>query len=183
MTAANSILGLVLLAVPLSCAFSSPRPVVHRPRAVRRARHPLAAAEGDSDDSLAASLRERMQFFEEEEGPQSLEGEGEPPSAATPPLAAAPPPADGGSVFRFEEPAPRSKSQYAAGLDDSDQQRLTRLATIWGGRALTAITLSSLVFYIYVGLSGGITDGFDRYTEPIEDIRTTMAREDARFAQ
>ena len=85
------------------------------------------------------------------------------------------PPASGG--FRFEEPSDR---KYVAGLDtspDSNDTKLLRLATIYGGRLLTAITVSSLVFYVYVGLSGGITDGFDRYTEPIEDIRVTMERE------
>ena len=85
------------------------------------------------------------------------------------------PPASGG--FRFEEPSDR---KYVAGLDtspDSNDTKLLRLATIYGGRLLTAITVTSLVFYVYVGLSGGITDGFDRYTEPIEDIRVTMERE------
>ena len=50
-------------------------------------------------------------------------------------------------------------------------------ATLIGGRLLTAVTLASLAFYIYVGVTGGITDGFDRFSEPIEDIRDTMARE------
>ena len=89
------------------------------------------------------------------------------------------PPASGG--FRFEEPSDR---KYVAGLDtspDSNDTKLLRLATIYGGRLLTAITVSSLVFYVYVGLSGGITDGFDRYTEPIEDIRVTMEREGTTF--
>ena len=63
-----------------------------------------------------------------------------------------------------------------AGLDANDE-KLLRNAYLYGGRALTAITLLSLVFYIYVGVTGGITDGFDRFTEPIEDIRDTMARE------
>ena len=160
---------LVLLAAPLARAFSPHRLAISL-HAARRSRQPLAAAD-DSDDALAESLRKRMQALE-----QQRQAEGESPPAA------APPPEDGGSVFRFEEPAPKSQQQYVAGLD-SDQQRLMRVATLWGGRALTAITLYSLVFYIYVGLSGGITDGFDRYTEPIEDIRTTMAREDPRFAQ
>ena len=53
-----------------------------------------------------------------------------------------------------------------------------RLLTLFGGRALTVLTLSTLIFYIYVGLSGGITDGFDRFDEPIEDIRITMQRDE-----
>ena len=89
------------------------------------------------------------------------------------------PPASGG--FRFEEPSSR---KYVAGLDtspDSNDTKLLRLATLYGGRLLTAITVCSLVFYVYIGLSGGITDGFDRFTEPIEDIRVTMEREGTTF--
>ena len=99
--------------------------------------------------------------------------------------------------FRFE-------SSSNLPLDERDDE-LLRLATIYGGRALTLITFGSLIFYIYVGLSvrshpptaqpprplpaclvttrclariqGGITDGFDRFTEPIEDIRVTIERE------
>lgn len=81
----------------------------------------------------------------------------------------------GGGGFRFERP--QANAKYTAGLDtdpDSPDMRLLRVATLYGGRVLTALTLGSLCFYIYVGLSGGITDGFDRFQEPIEDIRVTM---------
>ena len=101
----------------------------------------------------------------------------DPPAGVPATTAAAP--ASGG--FRFEEPSDR---KYVAGLDtspDSNDTKLLRLFTIYGGRLLTAITVTSLVFYVYVGLSGGITDGFDRYTEPIEDIRVTMEREGTTF--
>ena len=83
-------------------------------------------------------------------------------------------PASGG--FRFESPKTGGDNDQVAGLDRRDEA-LLRNATVIGGRLLTAITLGSLIFYIYVGLSGGITDGFDRFDEPIEDIRITMARE------
>lgn len=104
------------------------------------------------------------------------------PPADGPTTAAGPglePPASVG--FRFEEPPGR---KYVAGLDtspDSNDTKLLRLATLYGGRLLTAITVCSLVFYVYIGLSGGITDGFDRFTEPIEDIRVTMEREGTTF--
>ena len=80
--------------------------------------------------------------------------------------------------FRFDTSTSSTKrgDDTVAGLTGADDKNL-RLATIIGGRALTLITLGSLVFYIYVGVTGGITDGFDRYTEPIEDIRVTMERE------
>ena len=75
--------------------------------------------------------------------------------------------------FRFEQ-LDNIPTQSQGAMDN---EPLVRFAILYGGRALTAITLCSLVFYVYVGLSGGITDGFDRYQEPIEDIRVTMQRE------
>ena len=89
-----------------------------------------------------------------------------PPSDATP---------AGGGGFRYERKE-ENNDDMVAGLDRQDQA-LLRNATLIGGRLLTAITLSSLIFYIYIGVSGGITDGFDRFDEPIEDIRITIARE------
>jgi len=88
----------------------------------------------------------------------------------------------GPSPFRFEsspieEPTAGFRFDRPGAERPDEQEQLVRLATVYGGRLLTAITLSSLVFYIYVGLSGGITDGFDRFSEPIEDIRITMERE------
>ena len=148
----------------------------------------------DWDDAMR-QLRERQDAVDDDM-PEAAPPESQQPAAAPPESqqpAAAPPdsqppagfryPSDVGeptSGFRFDSPGDEQK--YVAGLDSRDEQ-LLRNATLIGGRLLTAITLFSLVFYIYVGLSGGITDGFDRYTEPIEDIRTTMAREDPRFAQ
>lgn len=99
----------------------------------------------------------------------------ESPSPTPTPFFSAPPETGKQSPagFGFET---ENDSRTTAGLDRNDE-KLLRNATLIGGRLLTLITISSLVFYIYIGLSGGITDGFDRYTEPIEDIRTTMARE------
>eukprot|EP00320_Phaeocystis_rex_P010028 CAMPEP_0119078146 /NCGR_PEP_ID=MMETSP1178-20130426/98671_1 /TAXON_ID=33656 /ORGANISM="unid sp, Strain CCMP2000" /LENGTH=204 /DNA_ID=CAMNT_0007060571 /DNA_START=35 /DNA_END=652 /DNA_ORIENTATION=+ len=167
----------------------------------------LSEAPSPDDDILAAALRARREELERERrsleqeaaslderagpldptlppyvadsGGAAKDGQGlQPPQ---PPLLKEPqplqPPASGG--FRFEDPADR---KYVAGLDvspDSNDTKLLRLFTIFGGRLLTAITLASLVFYVYVGLSGGITDGFDRFSEPIEDIRVTMEQEGA----
>ena len=101
-------------------------------------------------------------------------------AASAPPtdMPVAPPPTAGtAGGFRFERAAPKSdNNDIVAGLDKRDSA-LLRNAYLYGGRFLTAITITSLCFYIYVGLSGGITDGFDRFSEPIEDIRETMARE------
>lgn len=82
--------------------------------------------------------------------------------------------------FRFSKP-PATKA-FPAGLDPdpgSGDMRLFRLAAI-GGRVLTFATLASLAFQIYIGLSGGITDGWDRFDEPIEDIRVTMQRQETK---
>ena len=71
--------------------------------------------------------------------------------------------------FRFENKGPKQAIE-------EQEQRLVRNAYLYGGRALTLITICSLIFYLYIGLTGGITDGFDRFNEPIEDIRITMDR-------
>lgn len=77
--------------------------------------------------------------------------------------------------FRFESDAAGDRGTVSGSAENDER---LRLLTLYGGRALTITTLSTLVFYIYVGLSGGITDGFDRFGEPIEDIRITMQREE-----
>jgi len=81
---------------------------------------------------------------------------------------------DGGGGFRFErsEGDAFGDPNTVSGSRENDEK--LRVLTLYGGRALTFITLASLVFYIYVGLSGGITDGFDRFGDDIEDIRVTM---------
>lgn len=87
----------------------------------------------------------------------------------------------GGSTFRFSTPASRSASnadRTVAGLDERDE-KLLRNATLYGGRLLTLVTLASLIFYIYVGVSGGITDGSDRFPEQVEPLAETIAREGA----
>jgi hypothetical protein len=57
--------------------------------------------------------------------------------------------------------------------------KLVRRASEYGGRALTVVTLASLAFYLYIGLSGQITDGFDRFDGPIEPIEVTIAEQQA----
>ena len=95
-------------------------------------------------------------------------------------------PSEGG--FRFDRSRASSDRSSGgdegmiAGLDTRDQE-FVRRAYLIGGRVLTLTTLATLVFYIYIGLSGGITDGFDRFDAPIEDIRETIAREGAEAFQ
>ena len=84
-----------------------------------------------------------------------------PPETPPPPAAsaagwlaadnAAPPPASSG--FRYEKNEPPKQEDFVAGLDKNDEA-LLRTAYLYGGRALTLITLSSLAFYIWVGVSG-----------------------------
>ena len=74
-----------------------------------------------------------------------------PPPPPPPPLP--PPSAAEPSAFRFAAQQ-REEAQYTAGLDKRDEA-LLRNATLYGGRLLTAITLGSLAFYLYVGLTGG----------------------------
>ena len=82
------------------------------------------------------------------------------------------------SGFRFDgqRGGPKKQEAFVAGLDERDE-KLLRAAYLYGGRALTLITLSSLILFIYVGVTGGITDGFDRFSEPVETMQETIARE------
>ena len=179
-----------------SALLTSARPAAR----VRRHKHLLLLSEGPSssdDDLLAAALRARREELERERGAleeeaMSLDQEPKPPVGSSSAASAVPqPPADGGFRFDTPQPAPPADSggfrfedpdsrKFVAGLDtspDSNDMKLVRAFTEVGGRALTFITLASLVFYLYVGLSGGITDGFDRFSEPIEDIRVTMEQQ------
>jgi hypothetical protein len=156
-----------------------------------RCGQPRAASSADDEatdwDDAMAMLRKRQEAMPEAgEGAPPLPAElmgsapvSPPPSpnwlkaegTTTPPLSGS-----SSSGFRYERKDDTSADDFIAGLDDRDQA-FVRNAILYGGRALTFITLASLAFYIYIGISGGITDGFDRFSEPIEDIRDTMARE------
>ena len=168
----------------------------------RRCGQPRAASSADDEatdwDDAMASLRKRQEAISPEDGESALPAE---PMGSAPAPAPGPapgpgpvsppptpnwlktegtttPPMSGGSAsgFRYERKDDTSADDFIAGLDDRDQA-FVRNAILYGGRALTFITIASLAFYIYIGVSGGITDGFDRFSEPIEDIRDTMARE------
>ena len=140
--------------------------------------------ENDPNTDWEAAMRELRERTASSDASNAAET---PPASEPPPFTPsapqqsppylATPPQDGQTTggFRFEKRTERD-DRTVAGLDANDE-KLLRNAYLYGGRALTAITLLSLVFYIYVGVTGGITDGFDRFTEPIEDIRDTMARE------
>jgi hypothetical protein len=144
---------------------------------------------GDADDTnrdWSEAMQQLRKRTEQADAPPAPEEQADPPFA---PLAGSPPaqgPEPGRaaaespppqSAFRFES---TDETKYVAGLDRRDEQ-LLRTATLVGGRLLTLITISSLAFYIYVGVTGGITDGFDRFTEPIEDIRETMRNQEGGF--
>ena len=157
---------LALVKVRATAAFAASRPA-SRAVHVRWRHHAPLLSEGplgpvgqpgqsDDDGALAAALRARREELERER--TSLEQEQErvslgavQPGSATPPEQP-PPPSDSGG-FRFEDPDSR---KFVAGLDtspDSADTRLLRVFTLYGGRALTALTLASLAFYLYVGLS------------------------------
>eukprot|EP00966_Prymnesium_polylepis_P284210 6565546-Prymnesium_polylepis.1 len=54
-----------------------------------------------------------------------------------------------------------------------------KLLGLWSSKAsfqvVVAVLIVTLIFYIYVGATGGITDGFDRFSEPIEPLAQTLA--------
>ena len=148
---------------------------------------PRAAAPDDEStdwEDAMASLKKRQAAMNPEAGEGALPPPAEPTGTeGSPPPApswlkaeSTAPPAPSSSGFRYERKDDTKGDDFIAGLDDRDQA-LVRNAILYGGRTLTFITLASLAFYIYIGISGGITDGFDRFSEPIEDIRDTRARE------
>lgn len=91
------------------------------------------------------------------------------------------PEADAPPLFRFEPPPspPRSGQRYVAGLDTDRGSNETLMLNLWSSKRTFQVVVTvlaiTLLFYIYVGLSGGITDGFDRYSEPVESLAQTLA--------
>jgi hypothetical protein len=154
-----------------------------RTLATRRLVAPLMSEENTDWEEAMAALRKRQQEVVAEP-PEAAAADAPNLVSETPPVRGSarfePPPTEGGG-FRFASSRDRDAfgdRNTVSGSSENDER--LRLLTLIGGRALTAITLSSLVFFIYIGLSGGITDGFDRFDEPIEDIRVTM-QENARL--
>ncbi|KAL3917727.1 MAG: hypothetical protein SGPRY_006290, partial [Prymnesium sp.] len=60
-------------------------------------------------------------------------------------------------LFRFDEP-----KRFTAGLDTSPDSQETRLVNLWSAKRsfqlISAVVLLTLAFYIFVGVTGGITD-------------------------
>lgn len=193
-----AVVGLALVMAAPCHAFVLPRPIsissVSRISSSSSSSVRMAADE-DADDAFGETdwdeamkkLNARQQDVDASMPP--LEDDSS--SSAGPSFRFAPPPdaptadnegsssADGGGGFRFEN-RESLRDETVAGLDKRDEA-LLRNATLYGGRALTIITISSLVFYIYVGISGGITDGFDRFPDAVnmESLAETIAREGA----
>ena len=73
-----------------------------------------------------------------------------------------------GGIFRFDAPssAEENESEYGVLLDvfTADKAILASFGALF----------VTLCFYLIVFLSGGITDGTDRFPDPVEDIRTTI---------
>lgn len=154
--------------------------------AMRSLRQRQREASG-SESEQSAEGKESQPKVNPDKDPWTTDQQQQPPAPAPAPSLPPPPswlkadasapPASGGSGFRYERKVDGPAQQdFIAGLDERDQ-KLVRNGILYGGRALTFITIASLAFYIYIGVSGGITDGFDRFSEPIEDIRDTIARE------
>ena len=86
-------------------------------------------------------------------------------------------------VQRYREPARGTKPTFVAPpvspwrLKDYEQHcewaeaQSTKLSV---QIAFAAIALT-FVFYVYVGVTGGITDGFDRFDGPGESVQQTLA--------
>uniref|UniRef100_A0A7S4EVN7 Transmembrane protein n=1 Tax=Chrysotila carterae TaxID=13221 RepID=A0A7S4EVN7_CHRCT len=84
-----------------------------------------------------------------------------------------PPPPSSSGTFNFAPPP----SQQANDDRPGQEALLSVFTSEKGLVAAMAALLVVLAFYIYVFATGGITDGFDRYSPPEEDVRTTLARD------
>ncbi|KAL1507204.1 hypothetical protein AB1Y20_008054 [Prymnesium parvum] len=168
-------------------------PTLHQRALVPRAtlscsRHVLCS---DGDEGAFDSLRDKIEALRRENAVRKQMNEErarELEDAETPP--AEPPAAerdreeasrqleeeDQGAAegFRFAEP-PR----YSAGLDTNPESPEMKLIGLWTAKRsfqlVCAALLFTLGFYLYVGLTGGITDGFDRFSDPIEPLQQTLA--------
>ena len=124
-----------------------------------------------SDDTGSLKEFEEVALVREEEG-EGEEGEGGEEGGEEGELQ----PLESPALFNFDTPTVRRG--YTAGLDTDPAAGEMRLLGLWTAKqqfqVACAAIAATLVFYLYVGLTGGITDGFDRFSEPIEDLQTTL---------
>ena len=79
-----------------------------------------------------------------------------------------------GGGFKFEAPP-----KTVAGLDTSPDSGEGKLLNLFSAKLTFQVAMAALaatwIFFLYVGLSGGITDGSDRFPAPDETVAQTLA--------
>ena len=78
--------------------------------------------------------------------------------------------------FNFESDDER---RFVAGIDTDPESGEQRMLSFWSSGLSVQIAFAAIaltfVFYVYVGVTGGITDGFDRFDGPGESVQQTLA--------
>ena len=71
------------------------------------------------------------------------------------------------------------KHQSTAGIDTDAESGEQKMLSVWASGLSVQIAFGAIaltfVFYVYVGVTGGITDGFDRFDGPGEAVQQTLA--------
>ena len=115
------------------------------------AQRDTGADSGGSDDGTPPPFAEPLLPLRTPPPPQDTPPP--PPAASAADWLAADNTAPASPGFRYEKKIPPKQEDFVAGLDKRDEA-LLRTAYLYGGRTLTLITLASLLFYIWVGVSG-----------------------------
>lgn len=88
---------------------------------------------------------------------------------------------DSGGTFGFAPPQQSSGGRFTAGLDTQQGSGDMRLLSFWSSDKFFLVQLGIIFaifcFYTFIFLSGGITDGTDRFAPPDETFSTTLERE------
>ena len=78
--------------------------------------------------------------------------------------------------FNFESDDER---RFVAGIDTDPESGEQKMLSFWSSGLSVQIAFAAIaltfVFYVYVGVTGGITDGFDRFDGPGESVQQTLA--------
>ena len=139
----------------------------------------------ESDDA-DAQLRAEIERLQRENAELSGELRTPPPPAPPPPpaepdldaewrqIAASEAPVSAG--FNFESDDER---RFVAGIDTDPESGEQKMLSFWSSGLSVQIAFAAIaltfVFYVYVGVTGGITDGFDRFDGPGESVQQTLA--------
>ena len=146
----------------------------------------VAATRLCESDDADAQLRAEIERLQRENAELSGELRTPPPPSSPPPpaepdldaewrqIAASEAPVSAG--FNFESDDER---RFVAGIDTDPESGEQKMLSFWSSGLSVQIAFAAIaltfVFYVYVGVTGGITDGFDRFDGPGESVQQTLA--------